>query len=64
MNRRALEAHLKNHGCFFHHHGGRHDIWVNSKTLAQAPAPRHSRVKHGTVRGICRLRGIPAPAGF
>jgi mRNA interferase HicA len=64
VNRRALERHLKANGCFFHHHGGRHDIWVNSQTLAQAPVPRHSPIKRGTVRGICRLLGIPTPPGF
>jgi len=64
VNRRALEKHLKKNGCFFHHHGGRHDIWVNSLTLAQAPVPRHSPIKRGTVRGVCQKLGIPLPAGF
>jgi hypothetical protein len=64
VNRRDLENHLKKHGCYFHHHGGRHDIWVNAKTLAQTPVPRHTRIKRGTARGICRRLGIPAPPGF
>lgn len=64
MNRRTLESHLKKNGCFFHHHGGRHDIWVNAVTLAQAPVPRHAKVKRGTVRGICHRLGIPVPPGF
>jgi len=36
VNRRELERHLRAHGCFLHHHGGKHDIWVNPDTLAQA----------------------------
>ncbi|HUI69921.1 MAG TPA: hypothetical protein VL354_05335 [Spirochaetia bacterium] len=25
--------------------------------------PRHATIKRGTVRGICRLLGIPTPPG-
>ncbi len=64
MNRRQLERHLREHGCFFHHHGGNHDIWVNPANLAQAPVPRHNWIKRGTVRGICRILGVPRPPGF
>ena len=51
------------YGCVLHHHGGNHDVWVNLSNLAQAPVPRHSRIKRGTVRGICRILGIPRPRG-
>ncbi|MFB3892465.1 MAG: type II toxin-antitoxin system HicA family toxin [Phycisphaerae bacterium] len=64
MNRRAFEKHLRSCGCFFAHHGSRHDIWLNPRTMAQAPVQRHSELKRGTVRGICRVLGIPAPPGF
>jgi len=47
-----------------HHHGREHDIWVNPANLAQAPVPRHTRIKRGTVRGICRILGIPRPPGM
>jgi hypothetical protein len=63
VNRQKLERHLRSHGCFLHHHGGKHDVWVNKRTLAQAPVPRHPRLKRGTARGICKLLGIPFPAG-
>ena len=61
MNRRGFERHLRQHGCFLHHHGGNHDIWVNSVTGAQAPVPRHPTLKRGTVRGICQRLGISPP---
>ncbi|MGA2977655.1 MAG: type II toxin-antitoxin system HicA family toxin [Spirochaetia bacterium] len=63
MNRRAIERHLRSHGCFLNHHGTWHDIWVNPRTQSHAPVPRHAILKRRTARGICRLLGIPAPAG-
>jgi hypothetical protein len=64
MKRSELERHLREHGCAFHHHGGRHDVWINVTTLAKAPIPRHNEVKRGTVRSVCRMLGIPLPPGF
>jgi hypothetical protein len=64
MNRRTLERHLRQHGCRFHHHGARHDYWENITTLALAPVPRHTTVRRGTVRSICRQLGVPLPPGF
>ncbi|HSV91632.1 MAG TPA: type II toxin-antitoxin system HicA family toxin [Desulfobacterales bacterium] len=61
MNRRALEHHLRAHGCFLNHHGGRHDIRVNPRTQAHAPVPGHATIKQGTARGICRILGITLP---
>jgi hypothetical protein len=63
MNRRRLEQHLRAHGCILHHHGAKHDVWVNPTSLAQTSVPRHNRMKRGTVRGICRILGIPKPTG-
>jgi hypothetical protein len=62
MNRRALERHLRDHGCQFNHHGKKHDFWVNPRNLAIAPVPRHKQIKRGTVRSICRILGIPLPS--
>jgi mRNA interferase HicA len=61
VKRREFERHLRQHGCFLHHHGSNHDIWVNSTSAAQAPVPRHATLKHGTVRAICQRLGVPAP---
>ena len=62
MNRRALEKHLRRCGCFLNHHGGKHDIWVNAGTLAQAPVPRHKELREGTAKAICRILGVPFPS--
>jgi antitoxin HicB len=29
VKRGKLEQHLRDHGCHFSHHGGKHDIWIN-----------------------------------
>jgi hypothetical protein len=62
MNRRALERHLRRHGCALAHHGVKHDFWVNPSNLAVAPVPQHKVVKRGTVRSICRVLRIPLPS--
>lgn len=64
MNRRKLERHLRAHGCEFDHHGGRHDVWRNPETGAEATIPRHRTVRKGTVRSICRQLGVPLPDGL
>ena len=61
MNRRQLEKHLRAHGCLLHHHGAKHDVWLNPENLAQTSVPRHKRIKVGTIRGIRRILGIPRP---
>ena len=55
MSRHELERHLRQCGCVLHHHGRDHDVWLNPSNLAQSPVPRHSQIKRGTVRGICRI---------
>lgn len=64
MDRRRLEKHLKDHGCILHHHGGKHDVWLNPKNLAQSPVPRHRVLKRGTAKSICRILGIPLASGL
>jgi hypothetical protein len=63
MKRRDLESHMVLHGCYLHHHGGSHDIWINPITARKAPVPRHNEIKTPTARGICRSLGIPMPPG-
>jgi mRNA interferase HicA len=62
MNRRALEQHLRDHGCRFDHHGKKHDFWFNPVSSGMAPVPRHRVLKRGTARSICRALGIPLPS--
>lgn len=61
MKRRDLEAHLREHGCEFVRHGGRHDFWTNPVTGLLASVPRHREIPMGTVRAICRQLEIPEP---
>jgi mRNA interferase HicA len=63
MDRRQREQHLRVHGCVLHHHGAKHDVWLNPINLARTSVPRHNQIKRGTVRGICRILGIPRPPG-
>ncbi len=62
MKRRDLEKHLRQHGCELLREGSRHAIWVNLKTGAITPIPRHPRIEEkGTIRAICRVLGVPVP---
>ncbi|MBI1311970.1 hypothetical protein GC176_11810 [bacterium] len=33
------EEHLRSHGCVLHHHGGKHDVWLNPVELTRVPVP-------------------------
>lgn len=63
MNRRALLAHLRSHGCELLRHGARHDMWWNPANGNKAAVPRHRTIKKPTVRSICRDLGVPPPDG-
>jgi mRNA interferase HicA len=63
MKRTKLERHLRENGCRFDHHGGKHDIWVNPATGSDAPVPRHADIKKWTARAVCVQLGIPVPPG-
>ncbi|MBN1855075.1 MAG: type II toxin-antitoxin system HicA family toxin [Pirellulales bacterium] len=63
VNRIELERHLREHGCFLHHHGGHHDIWINPENMRKVSVPRHQEIKKGTVRGICHRLDVPTPNG-
>ncbi len=59
MKRRELEKHLKAHGCYLHHAGSNHDIWVNPETGAKQPIPRHNELKTPLGKDVCRKLGVP-----
>jgi len=63
VKRRALERHLRDHGCIRAREGSRHVIWLNPATGASATVPRHREVNTYTARGICRDLDIPPPSG-
>ena len=61
MKRRDLLKHLAEHGCVFKREGGRHSIYINTKTGRRTSVPRHNEVDDDTARGICKRLGIPKP---
>ena len=58
MKRRDLEKHLKAQGCYLHHAGGNHDVWVNPENGIKQPIPRHNEIKTALGRGVCKKLGI------
>lgn len=64
MNRREFEKHLRSNGCGLHHHGAKHDMWINSANGQKAAVPRHKNIKKPLVRGVCKKLEIPLPDGF
>jgi len=61
MKRRDLEKHLRQHGCRFDRHRGKHDGWINEVNLKWTTIPRHREIKVNTVRSICRALDVPEP---
>jgi mRNA interferase HicA len=61
MKRLDLERHLREHGCEFLRHGGRHDVWFNPVTDSTAALPRPREIKAGTTKAVCRDLGVPVP---
>jgi predicted RNA binding protein YcfA (HicA-like mRNA interferase family) len=55
-----LKRELKKNCCYFHHHGGRHEIWENPKTGLLFPIGRHDtkEVPKGTLESIKKAAGI------
>jgi mRNA interferase HicA len=62
MKRKNLERHLRRHGCYFHHHGGNHDVWLNPVTRAESTLGRHREIPIGTAKAICKQLRIPPPS--
>ena len=61
MKRLDLERHLRDHGCVFVRHGGRHDWWRNADDTRRSAVPRHREVVEPMVAKICRDLGIARP---
>jgi mRNA interferase HicA len=61
MKRKDVEQHLRAHGCVFGREGARHTTFVNPRNRHSASLPRHSEIKKGVVRGICKALEIPDP---
>ncbi len=63
MKRRALLAHLTEHGCLSHREGGSHSIWINPQTGRKEAIPRHNEIKKFLAQSICRNLSVPVPPG-
>jgi mRNA interferase HicA len=63
MKRRALLAHLQEHGCVPVREGSSHSIWSNPRTGRKEAIPRHNEIKKGLARSIYRNLSVPVPPG-
>lgn len=62
MNRPRLLQHLIAHGCEVGG-GKRHTRVRNPANGQMTTVPRHTEIKLGTARGICKDLGVPSPPG-
>jgi mRNA interferase HicA len=58
LKRADLIQELVENGCYLKRHGGKHDIYANSRTGRQAPVPRHAEIKDSLVRLIKRQLAV------
>lgn len=56
-----LERHLRRQGCILQREGGAHTVWLNPVTRKLSSVPRHTEIKEGTVRAICKQLEISRP---
>jgi hypothetical protein len=61
MKRRDLEIWLKQQGCILHHHGGKHEFWINLATAKRTPLPRHNEIRNSLARAVCDQLGVARP---
>ncbi|MDR0322628.1 MAG: type II toxin-antitoxin system HicA family toxin [Treponema sp.] len=54
MKRGALIKILKNNGCIFIKHGGRHDQYMQPRTGKTDQVPRHPKISEETAKSIIR----------
>ena len=59
MHLNTLVRHLRRHGCRLLREGGNHSIWINPETGDHDGLPRHSEIKEGIARKICRNLSVP-----
>jgi len=55
-----LKRLLKKSGCYFHHQGKRHEMWMDPKTGELFPVGRHDKeeVPKGTLNSIKKDAGL------
>ncbi|MFA6470989.1 MAG: type II toxin-antitoxin system HicA family toxin [Candidatus Latescibacterota bacterium] len=58
MKRSEFIRRLESFGCILHHHGSRHDIYVNPVTGQKQPIPRHNEIDDVLVKHIIKYLGL------
>jgi len=58
MNRRQFVKELLRDGCKLLRSGGRHDIYINSRTGQKQPVPRYSEIDNSLARHIRKYLGL------
>ena len=61
MKRGEVIRHLEAHGCHWSREGGNHTVYRNQANGRQSTVPRHTEIKNGLVRKICKDLEIPPP---
>jgi len=58
MKREQFIKELTRLGCVLKRHGGRHDIYLNTRNGRLAPVPRHSEIKETLCKTIRKQLGL------
>ena len=58
MKREQFIKELIKLGCVLKRHGGRHDIYLNTRNGKLAPIPRHSEIKEALCKIIRKQLGV------
>ncbi len=61
MKRSLLIRYLVGKSCALYREGGRHSVYVNTKTSRKVAIPRHPEINDILVKEICKTLGIPYP---
>jgi len=61
VKRHSLLKHLRRHGCYLKREGAAHSLWMNPRNGAVEAVPRHTEIKDGLARKICRALGLSDP---
>ena len=54
MKRKELIKIITSRACVFLRHGGKHDLYINSKTGKKQPIPRHDEIDEHLAKHIMK----------
>jgi mRNA interferase HicA len=61
VKRVEVIRHLEANGCNWVREGGNHTVYRNHANGRQSTVPRHTEIKNGLVRKICKTWRSPPP---